>query len=331
MQSWDLGSLVPSFSEEPVSRGRVPSALLGTTCTDTSSLKACRSKSRPCLLDMLQGFWINFSTDPNKALQNLKSFPRVPYTSCWSHAWFLNRLCTFVWFTDLPFPLPLVLFVLLPLSSGKLVLIFWDLNKCALGPELVALSSGLSYYSANSSTMLITMGIKFICLCLSLLPLHWVSWGRSCCADFSLCPFQILLHSVLCPGRLTSLNCTSALLSLWLPGGICQQPAPAGASGGRRGLMVEFIAFSYLRGRPSGIACHRAPCVRPMHVPEVANSYRPLSRLQALLLPLVHWGQGVVMASHFHDAWGTTPSFVTLSKPSPYIYNELLFKTLLKL
>lgn len=127
------------------------------------------------ILDMLQGFWINFSTDPNKALQNLKSFPCVSYTSRWSHAWFLNRLCTFVWFTDLPFPLPLVLFVLLPLSSGKLVLIFWDLNKCALGPELVALSSGLSYYSANSSTMLITMGIKFICLCLSLLPSHWVS------------------------------------------------------------------------------------------------------------------------------------------------------------
>lgn len=114
-------------------------------------------------------------------------------------------------------------------------------------------------------------------------------------------------------------------------------PFPSGYQGGsatRQHGQERTNGGVYLLQLPLG-AGHpglpRAHCVGPMHVPEVADSYRPLSRLQALLLSLVQWGQGVVIAPHCHDAWAIAPSFVTLFKPSPYIYNELIFKTLLKI
>ena len=40
-------------------------------------------------------------------------------------------------------------------------------------------------------------------------------------------------------------------LFLWVPVRICQRAAPAGGLEVRRGLMVEFIFFSYVWGRPS--------------------------------------------------------------------------------
>lgn len=182
MQSWDLGSSVHSFSKELLRVGHV-------TRTDTSSLEACRSQvPYTCWLDMLQWVWIIFSTSANKALQNPTSFPCVPSTSRWSHTWFLSRLCTFVWFIYLPFPLPLALFPPPFCHPANSCSFFGIQDKCSLIPELVALSSGLSYYSINIRTTLITRGIQFICLHLSLLPLHWVSWGRSCC-DFFPLPF----------------------------------------------------------------------------------------------------------------------------------------------
>lgn len=71
MQSWDSGSLVPLFSKELSSTGRVPSAVPGAARTETPALKQPAGHEN----HLLQGFGAMFSTRANKALQNPKSFP----------------------------------------------------------------------------------------------------------------------------------------------------------------------------------------------------------------------------------------------------------------
>lgn len=118
--------------------------------------------------------------------------------------------------------------------------------------------------------------------------------------------FFTLLHVL---GGRTSMNCTHGLPFLWLPGGTCRWAASEAVSRDRRGVTLGFIFFG-----------HSASAM-PHHISGGGRwglgglSSWLLSRFQESLLPLVHGGQGVVMAPHCHAAQGTALSFIKLSKP----------------
>lgn len=137
---------------------------------DTSSLKACRSEVFSLLAGHVAGILDNILHQSKQSLAESQILSLCPiYLMLESHL--ISKQALHIWvihilaFSSAPCASP-------PSSSviRQTCTTFFEIQaKCSLGPELVALSSGLSYYSASNSTMLITMGINFICLCFSLL------------------------------------------------------------------------------------------------------------------------------------------------------------------
>lgn len=126
MQSWDSGSLVPSFSKELSSMGLVPSAVPGTARTETPPpRKACRA--RESLVAGILGHVLHQCKQSLAESQILS--PGPVYLTLESHLISRQALHMHMWviytfaFSSAPCA---SLVLLLPLSSGQLVLVFGD-------------------------------------------------------------------------------------------------------------------------------------------------------------------------------------------------------------
>lgn len=142
-------------------------------------------------------------------------------------------------------------FLLLPLSSGKLIHILWDQEYMFANARAGSFATW-ALLLVNISKILITIGIKVYLL------VHQSSTIRQsilrkviAVLDASLCLFQLLLYSALCLGRLTSVNCTNGL-SFPL----------AGVSEGREEWPWSLSSLANsLAGHPELVEAY---CMRPM-------------------------------------------------------------------
>lgn len=126
----------------------------------------------------------------------------------------------------------------------------------------------------------------------------------------SLCLFHLLLHSAPCPGGTDLYE-----LYPWAPFSLAS----------RRDLPMGSIRSSFKGQERSDLGVYFLwPFCISYVSPHLGGGGRwglgglsswLLSRFQESLLPLVHGGQGVVMAPHCHAAQGTALSFIKLSKP----------------
>lgn len=126
----------------------------------------------------------------------------------------------------------------------------------------------------------------------------------------SLCLFHLLLHSAPCPGGTDLYE-----LYPWAPFSLAS----------RRDLPMGSIRSSFKGQERSDLGVYFLwPFCISYASPHLGGGGRwglgglsswLLSRFQESLLPLVHGGQGVVMAPHCHAAQGTALSFIKLSKP----------------